>query len=108
MCSFLTHAVHRGTTFFDSFGRRKTRFFPVVAASLPLSLVGAALATRHPRVALASTFAAAGGGVAFALRRRRPLADALAFGALLTPFAVAFSAGIWRGALMAAHPQEHA
>ena len=29
---FLSHAVHRGTVFFDGFGRRGTRFFPVVIA----------------------------------------------------------------------------
>ena len=62
----------------------------------------------HPAPACRPRVHVCGGGrrrAAFGLRRRRPLADALAFGALLTPFAVAFSAGIWRGALMAAHPQ---
>jgi hypothetical protein len=33
---------------------------------------------------------------------RRPPADVVAFSALATPFALSYSAGIWRGAALAA------
>jgi glycosyltransferase involved in cell wall biosynthesis len=100
---FLRHAVHRGTTFYDGFGRRGTRFFPVVAAALPASAAGAALALRRPTAAAGASVAVSGAAFAFAaVARRRPLGEAAAFGALVTPFASAFCAGIWRGAWLAA------
>lgn len=99
---FLRHALHRGTTFYDGFGRRGTRFFGVVVMALPGSLAGVGLAMRRPRTAAAGATTAAAAGVAFALRRRRPLAEAVPFGVLVVPFSVSFTAGIWRGAWLAA------
>jgi glycosyltransferase involved in cell wall biosynthesis len=99
---FLRHAFHRGTTFVDSFGRPGTRFFWVLVAFFPMSLLFAAVAVWRPRAALALIATgpfAAGAGVA---ALRRPPADVFAFSALIAPFALAYSAGLWRGGLMAA------
>jgi glycosyltransferase involved in cell wall biosynthesis len=98
---FLSHAVHRGTVFFDGFGRRGTRFFPVVIASLPTSVVAVAVGLRHPWLGLRAALGLSGAGALLALRRRRPLTEALSFGLLVAPFSVAFSAGIWHGAWLA-------
>ena len=102
LAPFLRHAMHRGTTFFDGFGRPGTRFFPAVLAAFPLSLGGVVLALRRPGLAAAGSAALSAGGAAFALRRDRPQAEVSAFGLLTVPFAAAFSAGIWRGAWFAA------
>ncbi len=99
---FLRHAVHRGTTFFDGFSRPGTRFFPAVVAAFPLSIAGVGLTMRRPRAALGAGAGAGVAGAGFALRRGRPAAEALSFGALVVPFAIAFAAGIWRGAWLAA------
>ncbi len=98
---FLRHAVHRGTTFYDGFARAGTRFRPAVLAAFPASLAGAALAARRPGAAAAAALGLSATAGAFA-RRTRPVSEALAFGTLATPFAAAFSAGIWRGAWLAA------
>lgn len=98
---FLRHAAHRGTTFVDSFGRPGTRFFGLVVAAPPLSLLGALIALRAPRAGLAVTATLAAAGTGFALRVGRPRREAAGFGALVPPFAVAWTAGIWRGAWLA-------
>ncbi len=64
--AFMHNVFHRGKTFIDSYGRPGTRFFPLVLAYFPLSLLAAALASRRPRLAL--KLAAA---IPLALRRRR-------------------------------------
>jgi glycosyltransferase involved in cell wall biosynthesis len=99
---FLRHAVHRGTTFYDGFFRPGTRFFPVVVASFPGSIAGAALALRRPRMALGAALALSGLGAGFARGRGRPSPEAASFGTLIVPFATAYCAGIWRGAWLAA------
>jgi glycosyltransferase involved in cell wall biosynthesis len=99
---FMRHAFHRGTTFVDSFGRPGTRFFPIVLAFFPASILFLVLLATRPRLALsvaAGMLLALGGGAAAA---GRPPMDAVAFGAVSGPFAVAYSAGIWRGGLLAA------
>lgn len=98
---FLTHAVHRGTVFFDGFGRPGSRFYSVVLASLPASLAALALGVRHPRLGVRAALGLSAGGTLFALARRRPPAEVLSFGMLVAPFSVAFSAGLWRGAWLA-------
>lgn len=95
---FLRHALHRGTTFYDGFFRRDTRFYWVVVSAFPLSLGGAALVAARPRLAVTALGAGATTAAGFALQRGRPLSEAAAFGVLVPPFAVAFCAGIWRGA----------
>jgi glycosyltransferase involved in cell wall biosynthesis len=99
---FLRHTYHRGTVFVDGFGRPGTRFFWVVAAFFPASVAFAVLAARRPAwaLALAASVPLVAGGGATAIRR--PPADALAFALLSGPFTVSYSAGIWRGGLLAA------
>ncbi|MBV9820232.1 MAG: glycosyltransferase family 2 protein [Solirubrobacterales bacterium] len=97
---FLRHAMHRGTTFYDGFARRGTRFFPIVIAAFPASLAGVALAVARPRAAGLALGGLSLGAIAFAARRR-PLEEAAAFGFLVAPFAASFSAGLWRGGWLA-------
>jgi glycosyltransferase involved in cell wall biosynthesis len=99
---FLRHANHRGTVFYDGFSRPETRFFPAVVAAFPLSAAGVAVAARRPRAAVAVAAAMSAAGALFARSRRRPISEAVAFGVLVTPFATAFSAGIWYGAWLSA------
>jgi glycosyltransferase involved in cell wall biosynthesis len=103
--SFVRHSFHRGTVFLDAFGRPGTRFFPVVALFFPASLGFLALALRRPALALSLLAAGPLAAAAGAALLRRPAPDVLAFSLLSGPFALAYSAGIWRGALMAARTQ---
>lgn len=96
---FLKHAMYRGTTFLDSWGRPGARFFPVVAAAFP----GTFVALRFPRLTVAGATSLVFAGTAFAaVKADRPPKEALRFGALMPPFAAAFLAGLWRGAILAA------
>lgn len=99
---FLKHAVHRGVVFFDGFGRPGTRFFPVVLASFPVSAGGILLALRRPRAALALASLAPVAAGAMAARWKRPLPHVASFAVLAGPFAVVYTLGIWKGALLAA------
>jgi glycosyltransferase involved in cell wall biosynthesis len=94
---FLKHAMYRGTTFVDSFGRPGTRFFPIVVAAPFLSVAGILTALRFPRLGALGAAALAAAGTAFGLRAGRPPREAAQFGALIPPFAVAWAAGVWRG-----------
>jgi glycosyltransferase involved in cell wall biosynthesis len=98
---FLRHAMHRGTVFYDGFSRSDTRFFPAVVAAFPLSLAGVLLFVRWPRAALGAALGLSVAAGALARARGRPPAEAVSFGALVGPFAVAFSVGVWRGAWLA-------
>ncbi len=98
---FMRHTLYRGTTFFDGHSRRGARFRPVVLCGLPGSLVGLLIAVRRPRVGLAGLGALGLAGALFARRQGRSAPDAAWFGVLMPPFAVVYSAGIWRGALIA-------
>jgi hypothetical protein len=97
----MKHTLHRGTVFVDGFGHRGTRFFPVVVAVPPGTVAGLVVALRRPRLALAALAAAVGAGTAVARRQRRPWREALGFGALVPPFTVVYTAGIWRGIALA-------
>ncbi len=98
---FLRHSFHRGTVFVDGFGRRGTRFFPVVIAFFPASVAFAALAAKKPLWAGAIAAGVPVLAAAWAASLGRPPADVVAFSALSGPFAAAYSAGIWRGGAMA-------
>jgi glycosyltransferase involved in cell wall biosynthesis len=98
---FLRHSYHRGTVFVDGFGRRGTRFFPVVVAFFPASVAFAALTARRPQWAAAIAAGVPLLAALWAARLDRPPADVVAFSALSGPFALAYSAGIWRGGAMA-------
>jgi glycosyltransferase involved in cell wall biosynthesis len=99
---FLRHSFHRGIVFFDGFARRGTRFFPVVVAFFPSSAGFAVLTFKRPRVALALAATVPLAAAAYAASLHRPGRDVIAFSLLAGPFAAAYSAGIWRGALLAA------
>jgi hypothetical protein len=99
---FIRHTYHRGTVFFDGHSRRGARFRPVALGTLPGSLVGAAIAARHPRAGAAGLVALGVAGAAFARRRGRAASEVLSFAAMVPPFALVYTAGIWRGALTAA------
>jgi hypothetical protein len=98
---FLVHAQHRGTTFVDGFARPGSRFFGVVVASFPLSLIGLGLAVRRPRAATGLAALGSVGAGALAARLGRPWRDVLSTAFLAPPFAVAYTTGIWRGAWLA-------
>jgi glycosyltransferase involved in cell wall biosynthesis len=98
---FVRQTLYRGTTFFDGHSRSGSRFQPVALGALPASLLGAAVALRHPRAGLAGLGALGAAGALFAHRQGRSPREAASFGVLVPPFAIVYSAGIWRGALMA-------
>ena len=99
--SFVKHAVHRGVVFVDGHGRKESRFYPVVVAFFPISLVLAAAAVRRPVVAPLALVGVAGAAAAVAARRRRPADEIGAFAALAPVYAVAHGLGMWRGAGLA-------
>jgi glycosyltransferase involved in cell wall biosynthesis len=98
---FLHQALYRGTTFFDGFGHPGRRFFPAVVAAFPVPVAAALFALRHPRAGACATAAAPLAAAAVPLRWRRPWRHVVSFAVLAPPFAVVYTAGIWRGALMA-------
>jgi glycosyltransferase involved in cell wall biosynthesis len=98
---FLSHTFHRGTVFLDGFGRRGTRFYPVLVAFFPASLAFGAVAMRRPRLAATAAALVPAAAALYATYLRRPPRDVFAFSLLACPFAAAYAAGIWRGALLA-------
>jgi glycosyltransferase involved in cell wall biosynthesis len=98
--SFLRQAVYRGSTFVDGHGRRESRFFPVVVAFFPVSVVLALAALRRPGVISAAAAASglAAGAVATVAHRSR--FETLSFAWLVPVYAVGHGIGMWRGLLM--------
>jgi len=99
--AFMHNVFHRGKTFVDSYGRPGTRFFALVLAYFPLSLLAAAVAARRPRAAAMGAlvtplpFAA----LATALRRDRAT---IASAAWVGPSWLAgMCAGLWYGLWLA-------
>jgi glycosyltransferase involved in cell wall biosynthesis len=97
---FLRHAFHRGIVFLDGHGRRESRFFPIVVAFYPLTLLwGVLMAVWTPWFSLFPVVSTSLGGVALALAERRPRAVGVM--AWVTPlYALAHGAGMWRGLLL--------
>ena len=98
--AFVKHSVRRGVVFLDGHGRRESRFFAVVVAFYPLSLLLALAVLRRPgrapRAAALAALAAALVGV-----KRRRSAFEIGSLALLAPlYAVAHGAGMWRGLML--------
>jgi hypothetical protein len=94
---FLKHAYHRGIVFLDGHGRRESGFFPLVVAFYPLSVGVILLAARRPVAvpALAGASVVAAGALSALKGRSRD--ETLAFAGLAPVYAVAHSAGMWRG-----------
>jgi glycosyltransferase involved in cell wall biosynthesis len=95
--SFVRHALHRGVVFVDGHGRRESRFFPVVLAFYPSSLLLTAAAVRRPVVVPVAVVATSGFAAAFGIIRRRAPFEVLSLAALTPIYAVAHGAGMWRG-----------
>jgi glycosyltransferase involved in cell wall biosynthesis len=98
---FVRHTYHRGSVFVDGYARPGTRFFAVIAAFYPASLLTVALAARHPlrtlRLSPVVMLAAAGAG--YSARRSR--ADAAAVAAVGPVWLLAYALGMWRGLALA-------
>lgn len=95
--AFIDHAYHRGSMFIDGFAHPGSRFFGVILAFYPVSLIAALVAVARPRLAAKAALLApaAGAGVGVALRRTRADTGALA---LVGPvWLLAYAAGMWRG-----------
>jgi glycosyltransferase involved in cell wall biosynthesis len=99
--AFMHNAFHRGKSFIDSYGRPGTRFFPLVLAYFPLSLLAATIASRRPRLALRLAAAAPlpFAASALALRRERP--TVVAAGWVGPNWLAAMCAGLWYGLWLA-------
>lgn len=94
---FVRHTYHRGSVFVDGYARPGTRFFAVIAAFYPTSLLAVTLAVRHPlralRLSPLAVLAAAAGG--YGARRSRE--DAAAVAMVGPVWLVAYALGMWRG-----------
>ncbi|HWZ90548.1 MAG TPA: hypothetical protein VNW92_16910, partial [Polyangiaceae bacterium] len=99
--AFMHNVFHRGKTFVDSYGRPGARFFPLVILYFPLSLLGAAIALRRPRLALRAASVAPVGfaGVTAALRRNRT--DVVTVAWVGPSWLAAMCAGLWYGLWLA-------
>jgi glycosyltransferase involved in cell wall biosynthesis len=99
MHAFLRHAFHRGIVFVDGHGRSDSRFFPIVIAFYPASLLLAAAAIRKPSIVPLSLLATSAAAGAFGALRRRNGSELAALSALTPAYAVAHGLGMWRGLL---------
>jgi glycosyltransferase involved in cell wall biosynthesis len=95
--AFMYNAFNRGRVFIDSYGRPGTRFFPLLLAYFPLSLLAAALALRRPRLALCAPAASPLPFAAAAAALRRERATVLAAGWVGSSWFAAMGAGLWYG-----------
>lgn len=99
--AFMHNVFHRGKTFVDSYGRPGTRFFPLVLAYFPLSLLAVATALRRPRLALRAALAFPVPFVAAATALRRDRATVVSAGWVGSNWLVAMCAGLWYGLWLA-------
>ncbi len=99
--AFMHNVFHRGKTFVDSYGRPGTRFFPLVLAYFPLSLLGAALALRRPRLALRAAAVTPAGFAAVTAALHRNRADAATVAWVGPSWLAAMCAGLWYGLWLA-------
>ncbi len=95
--AFVGHALHRGVVFVDGHGRRESRFFPVVLAFYPASLLLTVAAFRRPVVVPAAVVATSAAAAAFGVSRRRAPFEVASLAALTPVYAVGHGAGMWRG-----------
>ncbi|HWW89310.1 MAG TPA: glycosyltransferase family A protein [Solirubrobacteraceae bacterium] len=95
--AFMHNAFHRGKTFIDSYGRPGTRFFPLVLAYFPLSLLAARTALRRPRLALKAALAAPVSFAATAMALRRDRADVMTVAWVGPSWSAAMGTGLWYG-----------
>jgi glycosyltransferase involved in cell wall biosynthesis len=98
---FLRHAFHRGTVFVDGYGRPGTRFFGVIVAFYPISLIVLLLALRRPRRLVIGTAVLPAATASLGVITRRSRADVAALAALGPAWLYVFVAGMWRGLWLA-------
>jgi len=99
--AFMRNIFERGRTFLDSYGRPGTRFFPIVLAFYPGTLLSAILALRRPRLALKAAVAAPLTLAAATMAFRRSRADALAVAWIGPNWLLGMCLGLWTGLWMA-------
>jgi glycosyltransferase involved in cell wall biosynthesis len=98
--AFARHSFHRGVVFLDGHGRRESRFFPLVVAFYPLSVMLVLAAVRRPRIAPGVIALAALGGAMLGVACRRSRLEVLSLGALTPVYTAFHGAGMWRGLFM--------
>lgn len=99
--AFMHNVFHRGKTFLDSYGRPGTRFFPLVIAYYPISLVAIAFAIRRPRAALKTALATPAPFAAAAIATRRKRLDVLTVAWVGPNWLAAMCGGLWYGLWLA-------
>jgi glycosyltransferase involved in cell wall biosynthesis len=99
--AFMKNIFERGRTFLDSYGRPGTRFFPLLLAFYPASLLTAILALRRPRLAMRAAVASPLPFAAATMAFRRSLADAFAVAWIGPNWLAAMCVGLWTGLWMA-------
>jgi glycosyltransferase involved in cell wall biosynthesis len=95
--AFLRHSFHRGVVFVDGHGRPESRFFPVVGAFYPASLMLALAAVRRPSVVAAAAGVVSIAAATFGVARGRSRFEVGSLAALAPLYAAAHGAGMWRG-----------
>lgn len=99
--AFMHNVFHRGKTFVDSYGRPGTRFFPLVLAYFPLSVLAAVIALRRPRLALKAAIVTPVPFAAVAAAMRRDRATVVSVGWVGPSWLAAMCAGLWYGLWLA-------
>jgi glycosyltransferase involved in cell wall biosynthesis len=100
MRPFLRHSFHRGIVFVDGHGRRESRWFPIVVAFFPLTIVWLGLSVLYPLLIVLPIVLAAVGGAVLAFTDGRGRA-ALTMAWVTPLYAVAHGLGMWRGLALA-------
>jgi glycosyltransferase involved in cell wall biosynthesis len=100
LLAFLRHSFHRGVVFVDGHGRRESRFFPVVLAFYPASVLLVLAAVWQPLVALGATLATSLAAVGLGVARRRQPREVTSLALLSPVYALLHGAGMWRGLFM--------
>jgi glycosyltransferase involved in cell wall biosynthesis len=99
--AFMHNVFHRGKTFVDSYGRPGTRFFGLVLAYFPLSLLAVVTALRRPRPALRAALVAPVPFAAAAMALRRDRATVASVAWVGPNWLAAMCAGLWYGLWLA-------
>jgi glycosyltransferase involved in cell wall biosynthesis len=99
--AFMANIFHRGKTIIDSYGRPGTRFFPLVFAFYPTSLLALIAALRRPRLALKAVAVSPLSFAAATMAVRRSCADAVTVAWVGPNWLAAMCAGLWTGLLLA-------
>jgi glycosyltransferase involved in cell wall biosynthesis len=99
--AFMHNVFHRGKTFVDSYGRPGSRFFPLVVAYFPISLLAAVTAVRRPRLAVGAAAATPVAFAAVAAGLRRERADVVAASWVGPNWLAAMCVGLWYGLWLA-------